>query len=104
MNNIIFNILYKSPEDCVYLKRCRIDKFILEKEYDHLIPEGCTFLKLSTKNDLAISVDFKQKKLLRVAEDLYYVEDYLVKGVKARGVRLSPKEFSAVKFVKSKRS
>ncbi|MBN2618081.1 MAG: DNA topoisomerase IV subunit A [Spirochaetales bacterium] len=103
MENTIFNILYKNNENCVYLKRCRIEKFILEKEYDHLIPEDCTFLKLSTKDDVAVSVDFKQKKLLRVAEDLYEVDSYLVKGVKAKGVRLSPKEFSSAKFVKSKR-
>lgn len=103
MDNTVFNIIYKSPENCVYLKRCKIDKFILEKEYDHLIPEGGEFLKLSTKNDVSVSVDFKQKRLIRVAEDLYDVENFLIKGVKARGVRLSPKEFSSAKFVKSKK-
>ncbi|QEN05575.1 DNA topoisomerase IV subunit A [Thiospirochaeta perfilievii] len=104
MEKVIFNILYKNEQNCVYLKRCRIEKFILEKEYDHLIPEGCSFLKLSIKEDISVSVDFKQKKLLRIAEDLYEVDSYLVKGVKAKGVRLSPKEFSSAKFIKSKRS
>lgn len=104
MEEVIFNILYKNNENCLYLKRCKITKFILEKEYDHLIPEGGTFIKLSLKSDISVSVDFKQKKLLRVADDIYDVSNYLVKGVKARGVRLSPKEFSSVKFIKTKRS
>ncbi len=104
MESVIFNILYKSSENCVYLKRCKIDKFILEKEYDHLIPEGCTLIKLSIKQDISATVDFKQKRLLKVADDLYDVQNYLVKGVKARGVRLSPKEFTSAKFVKTKRS
>jgi len=89
MEEVIFNILYKNNENCLYLKRCKITKFILEKEYDHLIPEGGTFIKLSLKSDISVSVDFKQKKLLRVADDIYDVSNYLVKGVKARGVRLS---------------
>lgn len=104
MAETVFNILYKSKENCVYLKRCKIEKFILDKDYDHLIPEGCKFLKMSTKQDISVTVDFKQKRLLRVADDMYDVNNYLIKGVKARGVRLSPKEFSSAKFVKTKRS
>lgn len=104
MEKIIFNILYKSNENCIYLKRCKIEKFILEKDYDHLIPEGGTFIKLSIKEDISVSVDFKQKKLIRVADDVYDVNNYLIKGVKARGVRLNPKEFDTAKFIKTKRS
>ncbi|MGL1890253.1 MAG: DNA topoisomerase IV subunit A [Spirochaetaceae bacterium] len=104
MESIVFNILYKSPENCVYLKRCKIEKFILDKDYDHLIPEGGKLIKMSTKQDISVTVDFKQKRLIRVADDNYDVNNYLIKGVKARGVRLSPKEFTSAKFIKTKRS
>lgn len=101
MENTVFNVLYKNDKECVYIKRCKITKFILEKEYTHLIPEDGKFLKMTTKEDMAVSVEYKQKRLIKT-EDLFEVNDYLIKGVQAKGVRLSPKEITSAKFVKSK--
>ena len=46
-------------------------------------------------------VTFKQKSLAKTLEDSFPVSDYLVKGVKAGGVRLKAREFISAKFVKT---
>ena len=46
-------------------------------------------------------LDYKQKPLLRVLEETFPVNKYLVKGVKALGVRLTTKETNGAKFVRT---
>ena len=98
----IFNILYKNDENgCGYLKRCKIEKFILDKSYE-LVPDGCKILKLSTKTKEEVELTYKPKPRLKVLEETFKVDDYLIKGVKAAGVRLSTKEIRKGKFRKIK--
>ncbi len=98
----IFNIIYKNDKTgYAHLKRCKIEKFILDKSYE-LVPDGCTILKLSTKDGEAVKLNYKPKPRLKVLEESFPVDDYLVKGVKAAGVRLAAKEIRSGKFKKIK--
>ena len=98
----VFNILYKNRDTgFAHLKRCKIEKFILDKSYE-LIPDGCQVLKLSIKDKEAAVLTYKPKPRLKVLEEEFVVADYLVKGVKAAGVRLSAKEIKSAKFRKVK--
>ncbi len=101
MEKTVFSIVFKNKENSYpYIKRCRITQFIMNKSYN-LVPDNGVFIKFTTKDDVSVVVDFKQKSLLRTLGDTFPIEKYLVKGVKAQGVRLKPKEFSSAKFVKT---
>ena len=57
-------------------------------------------MKLSVKENEAVELTYKPKPRLKVLNETFTVSDYLVKGVKAAGVRLSAKEVKSGKFVK----
>lgn len=94
----IYNILYKENRTgYLYIKRCKIDKFILNRGYE-LAPEGCRVLKLTTKSDRTVHVQFKPKPRVRITEEQFAIADYPVRGNKARGIRLAAREVQSAKF------
>jgi topoisomerase-4 subunit A len=95
----VYSLVYKSPDtQYPYVKRCKIEQFIMQKAY-LLAPEGAVVQMFTTDTDGVIEVEYKPKPYLRVLEEKFNLADYLVKGVKAQGVRLSNKEAKSVKFV-----
>lgn len=97
-----FTIIYKNKKTgFAHIKRCKIEQYILDKSYE-LIPDDCQILKLTLKEDIDVVATYKPKPRLKVLEESFSVKDFLVKGVKAAGVRLAGKEVTSVKFVKSK--
>jgi topoisomerase-4 subunit A len=97
--DMVYSLVYKSPENQYpYVKRCKIEQFIMQKAY-LLAPEGATVQMFTTETDGALEVEYKPRPYLRVLEEKFNLADYLVKGVKAQGVRLSNKEARTVKFV-----
>jgi len=98
----VFTIVYKSKDTgYAHIKRCKIEQYILEKSYE-LVPDDCQILKFTTREDVEVVASYKPKPRLKVLEENFPVKDFLIKGVKAAGVRLSNKEVSSVKFVKAK--
>ncbi len=98
--NTIFTVIYKNnATGYPYLKRCKIEKFILNKGYS-IIPEKCTLMKLTADQDCLAVVEYRPKPRLKVKEESFRVRDYLVKGVKAGGVRLASKEVKSARFVR----
>jgi topoisomerase-4 subunit A len=95
----VYSMVYKHPEtQYPYIKRCTIEQFIMQKAYQ-LVPEGSTVQMFTTDKEGTIAVEYKPRAYLRVLEESFNLADYLVKGVKAQGVRLSNKEAKTVKFV-----
>jgi topoisomerase-4 subunit A len=96
--NEVYSLVYKSPDkQFPYVKRCNIEQFIMQKAY-LLAPEGATIQMFTTETEGVITVEYKPRPYLRVLEEQFNLGDYLVKGVKAQGVRLSNKEAKTVKF------
>ncbi|MFP4163764.1 MAG: DNA topoisomerase IV subunit A [Chitinispirillaceae bacterium] len=96
--DLVFNVIYKdNGTKFPYIKRCRIEKFILNKGYT-LVPEKCTILRLTTDSDAVITLQYKPKPRLKVLEESFFVKDYLVKGLKAGGVRLANKELKSLRM------
>ena len=96
------SVLYRDKKTgYVYLKRCAIEQYILERMYS-LIPEGCVVLKLTTKTDVHAVLTYKPKPRIKILEDDFAVSDYLIKSSKAGGVRLSTKEVKSAKFETAK--
>ena len=80
----VFNLVYRDAKGRPCIKRCVIDKFILNRSYE-LVPEGCKLLRLTTRPDATVSVDYKPKPRVRVLNESFAVSDYPVRGLKARG-------------------
>jgi topoisomerase-4 subunit A len=92
----VFTVVYKHPATGYpFIKRCRIEQFILNKAYS-LVPEGATVLLFTTEQSGSITADYKPKPRLRVLEETFKLSDYLIKSVKTQGVRLSNKETKSV--------
>jgi topoisomerase-4 subunit A len=95
----IFTVVHKNEKGHLYVKRCRIEKYILNKGYS-IVPENCTVIKLTTDRDLSITVTYKPLARIRLLQETFRLADYAVKGVKARGVRLSTKEVKSIRLEK----
>jgi len=101
LEKVTFSVLYREGDTgSIYLKRFQIEGYILDKDYE-ILPEKAQFLKMTTKENVSVHLDYKQKPLLRVLEETFPVSKYLVKGVKALGVRLTTKETNGAKFVRT---
>ena len=94
----IFNLVYRDAAGRGYLKRCCIQKFILNKTYE-LVPEGCKGLKLSTGDEGRIVLDYKPKPRLRILREEFAIADYPVRRSKAGGIRLSTRELKTASLV-----
>ncbi|MBT3272102.1 MAG: DNA topoisomerase IV subunit A [Spirochaetales bacterium] len=102
LTETIITLIYRDKKTgYAYLKRCKIEQFILEKVYS-LVPDEATVLKLTTRTGVDLIVSYKPKPRLKVLEESFVVDDYLIKSVKANGVRLSTKEVRSAKFETSK--
>ncbi|NCC63075.1 MAG: DNA topoisomerase IV subunit A [Spirochaetia bacterium] len=96
---VTFSIIYQEKTyKYLFLKRCQVLGFQLKKLYS-LLPEGnYKLIKLSTFENAELTVTYKKKPGLRILEEKFYFSDYLVKGVKANGVRIAVKEVSSLKL------
>lgn len=93
----IFNVVYKDKKDFTYIKRCIVDKFILNRMYS-LVPEGCKLLNLTLDSERKVEVEYKPKPRLRVLHEAFNISDYPVRGLRAGGIRLSAKEMQGCKI------
>lgn len=91
----IFSAVYKTPTQHVYAKRFIVEKFILDKFY-RFLEEGVSLEFLSSsvkpKVDLKFVPKIKQKSASLVCD----LSEVLVKGVTARGIKLTPREIKKV--------
>ena len=89
----IYNIVYLTEEnDLAYVKRFKIQKFILEKEYE-LFPEQDTakILHFSIGDGIFLEFEFVPSKRIRKSRDFLLLDEIIVKNPQARGVRLANK-------------
>lgn len=99
LSSIVFTVLYQEKTyKYLFLKRCQITSFTLKKVYS-LIPEGnFKLVKLSTLTNAELMVVYKPKPGLRILEEKFYFSDYLIKNVKANGVRIVVKDIASLKL------
>ena len=99
LEKVVFTIIYQEKTlKYLFIKRCKITQFILNRTYE-LLPEGNFKLyTLSTLDDARITITFKKGKGYRSLEDRTYFSRFLVKGLKANGVRLTTKEAQTIRI------
>jgi topoisomerase IV subunit A len=93
----IFTVIYRDGKEHLFIKRCRIEKYILNKGYS-IVPEDGTLLKLTTLEKGTFTVTYKPRPRLRVLNETFEISDHTVKGVKARGVRISTKAVRSIRM------
>jgi len=96
--DLVFSAIYRDEATRYpYIKRFKVEQFILNKGYT-LVPDNCTLLRLTTDPDAVVTVEYKPKPRLKVLEESFNIKDYLVKGIKAGGVRLASKEMKSLRM------
>jgi topoisomerase-4 subunit A len=98
LSDIVFTIIYKEGETgypCI--KRCVIEGWIMNKEYS-LVPEGALVLHVDTRRKFAFTAHYTPKPRLKITRESFKAQDYLVKGLKAGGVRLANKEIERIEL------
>ena len=92
-----YNLVYKDKKGFAYLKRCNIQKFILNKVYN-LNPEGTKLVKFTTDSEKKIVLNYKPKPRLRILNEDFLISDYPIRGIKAGGIRLASRELQTCKI------
>jgi topoisomerase-4 subunit A len=96
LSKTVFTIIYKDKETgfpCI--KRCIIEGWIMNRDYN-LVPEGATVLHVDTRNKFSFTVNYVPNPRLKVLKEVFKAEDFLVKGLKAGGVRIANKEVKQI--------
>lgn len=92
----IFNVIYKSSKtNLCFAKRFIVEKFILDKVYRYM-EEGVDLQMLSTQPNAAVELQFVPKVKQTALKAQFQLSDFLVKGVTAKGVKMSPREVKKV--------
>ncbi len=94
---VILTVIYRLPAGELNIKRCRIEKFILDKGYQ-LVPEEARIVAFSTRERGTITVRYKKKPQLRKLEESFDLHRFTVKGQHTQGVRLTNKEVTSVRI------
>ena len=103
---LVFNMVYRDGrENLSYVKRFATPKFILDKEY-HLFAEHkrSMILFLTTESEGRIRVYFAPSKRARHNYADFDWNEFLIKGVAAKGKRISPRVVRRVADWTGKRS
>ncbi|MDR2363493.1 MAG: DNA topoisomerase IV subunit A [Spirochaetaceae bacterium] len=93
---LVFTVIYKeSGTGYPCIKRCVIEGWIMNKEYS-LVPEGAAVLHLDTRPKFSFTAYYVPKLRLKITKENFKAQNYLVKGLKAGGVRLAAKEVDRI--------
>lgn len=97
----IINVVYCDPNThYCYAKRFVVEKFILDKVYRYL-DDGMDLEYISTKPFNTLELQFIPKTKQKISKEVCKLENLLVKGVSAKGIRLSTREVKKVVPIKS---
>lgn len=98
---LVFSVIFIDKEtNFAYLKRTKIEQYILNRGYT-LIPDDAKMIKLTTQHEnVGVNVTYKPRPRMKILQESFPLDDYMVKGVKAGGVRLAAKEVKSIKFVR----
>lgn len=100
----IFNVAYKdSKTNYCYAKRFIVKKYILDREYQFM-EEGMALQFLSTEPHSVLEVSFIPKPKQKLSKTLFEMENVLVKGVSAKGIRMANRQVKKIKAVKNKKN
>ncbi|GAB4222341.1 MAG: DNA topoisomerase IV subunit A [Spirochaetales bacterium] len=100
LSKTVFSILYRMKDtgQC-YIKRFRIEGYILDKAYEVVPPEG-EVLHLTTKEDVYVHVKYVKTPKTKIEEETFSLKKFPVKSHRSAGRKLSSKAVETARFVK----
>lgn len=104
ISKILFTAIYKDPESGFpYIKRSRIETYILNKDYVFLPDDKSEVLLISDKPNITVSVQLEPKPRVQSNEKDFAVNKYAEKGLKAKGVKLISRVALSAKLSEAKK-
>ena len=92
LSKVLFTIIYRDPETLqVYIKRCKVLAFIMNRDY-FFAPEGMEVLHVDTRKNFTFTLNYMPKARTKITSAKFKASDYEEKSLKAKGVRLAPRE------------
>lgn len=92
LSKITWTVLYRDPAtQFVYCKRCKIAGYIMNRDY-FFAPDGMEVLHIDTRKDFKFVLNYVKKPKMKVTSEKFKASDYIEKGLKAAGTRVSAKE------------
>jgi topoisomerase-4 subunit A len=91
-------IYWEGASRVCYAKRFRVEKFILDREYNLFpIKKGAKILHLSQGEGIILEIFFVPAPRIRKSKEIYILDDLAIKGIQARGNKVSSKSVQSVK-------
>jgi topoisomerase-4 subunit A len=100
LEQVTFSMIFQQKVyKYLFIKRFKIKSGQLNKVYP-LLPNEKDYklAKLTWLENAEIRVIYKPKTGLRIKEESFYLSDYLIKGSKSKGVRLTVKEVTSLRM------
>ncbi|MGK5594127.1 MAG: DNA topoisomerase IV subunit A [Parachlamydiaceae bacterium] len=95
----VFSAVYRTGTGHAYAKRFIVDKFILDKTY-RFLDEGLHLEFLSSAAHPKVELKFIPKIKQKTGSMVCDLTEVLIKGVSAKGIRLSPREVKKILMLK----
>ncbi len=96
LSKVLFTIIYRDPATkYVYVKRCRVDAYIMNRDY-FFAPDGMEVLHVDTRKTFSFTVHFTKKPRVKVLSKTCRASEFAEKGLKAQGVRVEAREADSV--------
>lgn len=96
LSKILFTIIYRDPEtQYAYVKRCKIAAYIMNRDY-FFAPDGMEVIHVDTRKNFTFELNYVKKPKMKVFTEKFKAQDYLEKGLKALGVRVTAKEVESI--------
>ena len=100
LSKVLFTILYRDPAtQMVYIKRCKIAGYIMNRDY-FFAPDGMEVLHVDTRKNFEFTLNYVPKARVKKLSDTFKATSYEEKSLKAKGVRVSPREVKDISIAK----
>ena len=84
----VFTAVYKAKKSGVaYIKRFRVESFIMDKEYRY-VPEGGEVIFFTSEEEMTLDIWFQRRKRMRKRKDTRKISEIRVTSDGAKGVQL----------------
>ncbi|GHU25236.1 DNA topoisomerase IV subunit A [Spirochaetia bacterium] len=90
----VWTIIYQES-GFPYIKRCTIESWIMNREYP-LLPDAVTVLHLDNRPNFDFKLSYTAKPRSKITEETFKAEDFPVKSLKAKALKLSNRESSGI--------
>ncbi|MBO7121668.1 MAG: DNA topoisomerase IV subunit A [Treponema sp.] len=101
IGDVLFTAIYRDPKTKqAYIKRCRVPSWIMNRDY-FIAPDGMEVLHVDTRKNFKFTLNYTKKARAKVLKENFKTNDYIERGLKAQGFKLSTKEVESVEVEKA---